>query len=184
MQKWRRSPDTSVRGSRSFHAETKSKPACLHRHGAREKSGILNINTPTFLTPSQELVELNKLTEKKVGVTGHFENFFSKTAFSYSNTYKNTHAVWSTFRRWSAKKFEPRLPETVWTWFQQKNWDVYVQKSKRRSHLKCAHVCGRSCVYCLTWGWLRESFFVSVISFDLSFDLVSFSSEPCWCCCA
>ena len=78
MQKWRRSPDTSVRGSRSFHAETKSKPACLHRHGAREKSGILNINSPTLLTPSQELVELNNLSEKKVGVTGHFENFFSK----------------------------------------------------------------------------------------------------------
>ena len=32
----RRVPDTSVRGSRSFHAETKSKLACLHRHGARE----------------------------------------------------------------------------------------------------------------------------------------------------
>ena len=59
-----------------FHAETKSKPACLHRHGAREKSGILNINTSIFLTPPQEQVELNKLTEKKVGVTGHFENFF------------------------------------------------------------------------------------------------------------
>ena len=59
----------------------KSKPACLHRHGAREKSGILNINSPTFLTPSQELVELNKLSEKKVGVTGHFENFFSKNRF-------------------------------------------------------------------------------------------------------
>ena len=48
MQKWRRSPDTSVRGSRSFHAETKSKPACLHSRGAREKSGILNINTSIF----------------------------------------------------------------------------------------------------------------------------------------
>ena len=35
-------------GSRSFHAESKSKPACLHRHGAREKSGILNINIPIF----------------------------------------------------------------------------------------------------------------------------------------
>ena len=43
-----RVPDTSVRGSRSFHAETKSKPACFHRHGARKKSGILNLNTPIF----------------------------------------------------------------------------------------------------------------------------------------
>ena len=61
-----RVPDTSVRGSRSYHAETKSKPACLHRRGAREKSGILNINAPIFLTPPQEQVQLNKLTEKKV----------------------------------------------------------------------------------------------------------------------
>ena len=49
----RRVPDTSVRGSRSDHAETKSKSACLHRRGAREKSGILNINTTSFLTPPQ-----------------------------------------------------------------------------------------------------------------------------------
>ena len=49
-------PDASVRGSRSYHAETKSKPACLHRRGAREKSGFLNINTPIFLTPLQEQV--------------------------------------------------------------------------------------------------------------------------------
>ena len=48
--------DTSVRGSRSYHAETKSKPACLHRRGTREKSGILNINTPIFLTLPQEQV--------------------------------------------------------------------------------------------------------------------------------
>ena len=39
----RRVADTGVRGSRSHHAENKSKPACLHRRGAREKSGILNI---------------------------------------------------------------------------------------------------------------------------------------------
>ena len=52
----RRVPDTSVCGSRSFRAEIKSKPACLHRHGAREKLGILNINTPIFLTPPQEQV--------------------------------------------------------------------------------------------------------------------------------
>ena len=49
-------PDTSVRGSRSYHAETKSKPACLHRRGAREKSGILNISTLILLTPPQEQV--------------------------------------------------------------------------------------------------------------------------------
>ena len=35
-------------GSRSYHAKTKSTPACLHSRGAREKSGILNLNTPIF----------------------------------------------------------------------------------------------------------------------------------------
>ena len=136
----------------------KSKPACLHRHGARETSGILNINSPTFLTPSQELVVLNKLSEKKVGVTGHFENFFSKNRFFLYKTYKNTQAVWSTFRRWNAKKFEPRLPETVWTWFQTKNWDVYVQKSKWRSHLKSTGTLSRSIwkVWCVVASELWE----------------------------
>ena len=45
----RRVPDTSVRGSRSYHSETKSKPACLHRCDARERSGIFNIKLPDFL---------------------------------------------------------------------------------------------------------------------------------------
>ena len=49
-------PNTSVRESRSFHAENKSKPACLHKHCTREKAGILNINTPVFSTPPQEQV--------------------------------------------------------------------------------------------------------------------------------
>ena len=71
-----RVPDTRVRWSRSYHAETKSKQACLHRRGAREKSDILNINTPFFLL-------LRKIVEKKVGVTGDFEIFFQKTAFTY-----------------------------------------------------------------------------------------------------
>ena len=31
-----------------FMQRPKSKSACLHRHGVREKSGILNINTPVF----------------------------------------------------------------------------------------------------------------------------------------
>ena len=103
MQKWRRSPDTSVRGSRSFHA--KSKPACLHRHGAREKSGILNINSPTFLTRSQELVELNKLLEKKVGVTGHFENFFQKTAFPI--------AIHTKTRKLFGQHFDGEMPRNL-----------------------------------------------------------------------
>ena len=47
-------PNASVWGSRSYHAETKSKPACLYRRGAREKSGILTISSPIFLTPPQE----------------------------------------------------------------------------------------------------------------------------------
>ena len=53
---FRRVPNTSVRGSRSYHAESKSKPACLHRRGASDKSCILNINTPIFLAPPQEQV--------------------------------------------------------------------------------------------------------------------------------
>ena len=73
----RRVPDTSVRGSRSYQ----SKPACLHRRGTREKSAILNINTPIFLTPPKEQVYLNELMEKKVGATGHFEIFFKKLLF-------------------------------------------------------------------------------------------------------
>ena len=52
----RRVPYTSVRGSRSYRAETKSKPACIYRRGASEKSGTLNINTPIFLTLPQEQV--------------------------------------------------------------------------------------------------------------------------------
>ena len=34
----------------------KSKPACLHRRGAREKSGTLNINTRIFLPLPEERV--------------------------------------------------------------------------------------------------------------------------------
>ena len=49
-------PGSTLRGSGSDHVETKSKPANLHRRGTREKSGILNINTPIFLTPPQEKV--------------------------------------------------------------------------------------------------------------------------------
>ena len=122
-------PDTSVRGLRSNHTETKSKPACSHRHGAREKSGILNINTPIFLTPPREQVQLTKLMEKKVGVTGHFEILFSKNHFSYSNTYKNRHTI----------KFgvhfdgvPPRNLKAVST----KNWRLYVSKPQWRSHLE------------------------------------------------
>ena len=35
-------------GIESFRAETKSKPACLHKRGAREKSGILNKSIRIF----------------------------------------------------------------------------------------------------------------------------------------
>ena len=38
--------DTGVRGLRYFHAETKSKPASSHEHGARKQPGILNISNP------------------------------------------------------------------------------------------------------------------------------------------
>ena len=134
MQKGRRSPNTSVRWSRSFHAETNSKPACLHRHGAREKSGILNLNSPIFLTPSQELVELNKLTEKKSWDHRPFWEFFSKKPlFSIAIHAKHANCLVniSTVNR-----------QEIWTtssWdhlnMVSKKWDVYVQKSKWRSHL-------------------------------------------------
>ena len=56
-------------GIEILYAETKSKskPACLHRHGSREKSDILNLNSPTFLTLSQELAEPNILMRKSWG---------------------------------------------------------------------------------------------------------------------
>ena len=131
----RRVPGTSVRGSRSSHAETKSKPACLHRRGARKKSGILNINTPIFFYSAR-----TDLTEQTYGEKswGHrpFEIFFFKKPLFPAAIHTNQHAIWSTFWRWTAKKFKPRLPETVWKRFQQKNWHVYVQKPKWRSHLK------------------------------------------------
>ena len=72
----RRVPDTSVQGSRSYPAETKSKPAGSHRRGAREKSGTLNINTPIFLTPQQEQEQTYGENGEKVGVTSHFEILF------------------------------------------------------------------------------------------------------------
>ena len=144
MSKWRRSPvESSIQvygDSRSYHAETKSKPACLHRRGAREKSSILNINTPIFFNSSARtgLTELTYELTYGEKSWGHrqFWDFLKKKPFSYSNTYKNRHAIWSTFWRWTAKKIKPGLPETVWKRFQQKNWHVYVQKSKWRSHLK------------------------------------------------
>ena len=132
----RRVPDTSVRGSRSYHTETKSKPACLHRCGAREKSGILNINTPIFFNSSAR----TGLTEQTYGERrwGHWplwDLFFWKNRFFLLQYIQNRHPTWSTFWRWTDKKFKPCLPETVWKRFQQKNWHVYVQKPKWRSRL-------------------------------------------------
>ena len=80
-------PGTCVRGWRSYNAETKSKPACIRRHGAKEKSGIFTINTR--LTPAHEQVRLNKLTEKKVGVIHHFEIFSKKERFFLSQYIQN-----------------------------------------------------------------------------------------------
>ena len=63
---------------------------------------------------------------KQVGrdLWGHrpfWDFYFHKNRFfSFSNTYKNRHATWSTFWRWSAKKFEPSFLQNVWKWFQQK----------------------------------------------------------------
>ena len=134
MQKWRRSPDTNARGSRSYHAETKSNPACLHRHGTREKSGILNIKSPIFLTPPQELVELNKLTEKKWGHRPFLR--IQKPLF--------LKAIHTKTRMPFGQHFDGEVPRNLnhvflrpfEHGFNKKNWDVYVQKSKWRSHLK------------------------------------------------
>ena len=115
----RRVPDTSARGSRSYHAETKSKPARLHRHGTREKLGISIINTPIFNSSAR-----TGWTEQTYGETGWghrpYWDYLPKNRFSCSSTYKNRQAIWSTFWRWTAKIFKPRLPETVWKRFQQK----------------------------------------------------------------
>ena len=68
---------------RNLFVQKLSKPACLHRRGAREKSGILNINIRIFLSRPEERVQLNTFSKKKVGVTGHFEIcfFFQKNRF-------------------------------------------------------------------------------------------------------
>ena len=76
MQKWRRPPDTSVWGSRSFHdAETKSKPACLPRHGTREVR-YFEHKSPIFL----KLLRKNRLNctnlwIKKLGSSAILEIF-------------------------------------------------------------------------------------------------------------
>ena len=63
----RRVPDTSARGSRSYHTETKSESACLHRRCAREKSGILNINTPIFFNSARTGLTEQTYREKSWG---------------------------------------------------------------------------------------------------------------------
>ena len=64
------------------HAETKSKPACLHRRGAREKSGILKINTPIFFNSSAR-TGLTEQTygEKSWGHRPFWDFFFKKPLF-------------------------------------------------------------------------------------------------------
>ena len=78
----RRVPDTSVLGSRSYHAKTKSKPASLFTKTWRKREvRDFEHKHPDFLTHRQEQAQLNKLTEKKVGVTGHFEINFEEPLF-------------------------------------------------------------------------------------------------------
>ena len=77
----RRVPDTSVRGSRSYHAENKSKPACLHRRGAREKSGILNINTPIFYLLRKNRFNWTNVRRKKLGSPAILRFYFKKPPF-------------------------------------------------------------------------------------------------------
>ena len=63
MLKWRTSPvESPIRRSRSFHAETKSNPAYLHRHGGSIFK-YFEHKHPDFLTPPKEQVQLNELTE-------------------------------------------------------------------------------------------------------------------------
>ena len=70
------------------------------------------------------------LWRKKLGSPAILRLFFQKTAFSYTNTYKNRHAIWPTFWRWTAKKFIPRVPETVWKRFQQKKIGMFMFKNQ------------------------------------------------------
>ena len=53
---------------------------------AQERSQYFEHKHLDFLTLPQEHVELNKLTEKKLGSPAILR-IFSKTVFSYSNTY-------------------------------------------------------------------------------------------------
>ena len=84
-----------VYGDRNlFRAKTKSKPACLHRRGARVKSGILNISIRIFLTLLEERVQLNTFLEKKLGSPAIF---FLKNRFFQQHHIQNRYAIWSTF---------------------------------------------------------------------------------------
>ena len=71
----RRVPDTSVRGSTSYHAETKSKPACLQTWRKREVR-YFEHKHPDFLNSSARTGS----TEQSYGDKswGHFEILFSK----------------------------------------------------------------------------------------------------------
>ena len=123
-------------GSRSFRAETKSKPSCLPWRGAREKSGILNINTPIFLNSSARTGWTEQTYgEKSWGHRPFWEFFFKKPLFLKQYTQK--HACYLV--NISMVKCQEIWTTSSWdrlNMVQQKNWDVYVQKSKWRSHLK------------------------------------------------
>ena len=69
-----------VYGDRNLFVR-KSKPACLHTRGAREKSGTLNINIPMFLTLPEERVQLNIFEEKSWGHRPFWDFFFKKPLF-------------------------------------------------------------------------------------------------------
>ena len=68
-------------------AETKFKPAFLHRCGARKKSGILTINTQIFFNSSARTGSTEQTYgEKKLGSPAILRFYFQKTTFSCSNS--------------------------------------------------------------------------------------------------
>ena len=74
-------PDTSVQRSRSSHADTKSKPACLYWHGAREKVRYFHHKHPNFFYSCARIGLTEQVYGEKVGETGHFQILFSKNSF-------------------------------------------------------------------------------------------------------
>ena len=77
----RRVPDTSVRSSRSYHAETKSKPACLYRRGAREVRYFEHKHPDFFNSSARTGLTEQTSGEKSWGHRPFWDFFFKKPLF-------------------------------------------------------------------------------------------------------